>query len=203
LVLRNITTMTAVVTTVIMIWTAPTAAGAPNDSSSLANTLSSIGCIVPAATAGAMSLADNERQERAGRQMLDAMLATSLVTYGLKQMTGAPRPSDPEANDGFPSGHTSFNYAFARAISAEYEEWRNAAYLWATAVGWSRLRRNNHTFGQVAAGAVLGWYIADRSVGSKGGIFGGLIAQRHLTPAVNQPQCPTTDLKLELWQATW
>jgi len=188
LVPRNITTMTAVVTTVIMIWTAPTAAGSANDSSSLANTLTSIGCIVPAATAG---------------QMLDAMLATSLATYGLKQMTGAPRPSDPEANDGFPSGHASFNFAFARAISAEYKDWGKAAYLWATAVSWSRLRRNNHSFGQVAAGAVLGWYIADRSVGSNGGIFGGLIAQRRPTPAANQPQCPTTDLNLELWQAMW
>jgi len=200
LVLHNIAIVTIAM---IIIWTAPTAAGAPNESSSLANTLTRIGCIVPAATAGAMSLVGNRRQERAGRQMLDAMLATSLATYGLKEMIGTSRPSDREANDGFPSGHASFNFAFARAISAEYEEWGKATYLWATAVAWSRLRRNNHSFGQVAAGAVLGWYIADRSVGSNGGIFGGLIAEQHPTPAANQSQCPTTDLKLELWQRMW
>jgi len=136
--------------------------------SSLANTLTGIGITVPYVTAGTLALWGNQRQERAGRQTLDALLATSLVTQALKEATDASRPSDPAADDGFPSGHASINFAFARAISAEYEEWEEEAYLWATVVSWSRLHRKEHTFGQVAAGAALGWWLADRSVAGKG-----------------------------------
>ncbi len=193
----------AIMATLIMISAASAAGESINESSNLANTLTDIGITVPYVTAGTLALLGNERQKRAGRQTLDALLATSVVTQVLKDITDASRPSDPEADDGFPSGHASINFAFARAISAEYEEWEEEAYLWATAVSWSRLRRNEHTFGQVVAGAALGWWVADRSVASDGGIFGGLIAKQGLAFAANQQSGSTAELNLELWQVTW
>ena len=88
-------------------------------------------------------------------------------------MTNASRPYDSAADNGFPSGHASASFAFARVISAEYEQWEEEAYLGAAAVAYSRLQRNAHTLGQVAAGAVLGWYIADRSLASDGVYLAG------------------------------
>jgi len=201
LMLRNIW---AIMATLIMISAAPAAGESINESSSLANTLTDVGITVPYVTAGTLALLGNERQKRAGRQTLDALLATSVVTQALKDITDASRPSDPEADDGFPSGHASINFAFARAIPAEYEQYQELAYLWATAVSWSRLRRNEHTFGQVAAGAALGWYIADRSIASKSGIFSRLFTTEHLTSPVNHLRCDSpADLKLPLWQVVW
>ena len=120
--------------------------------SSLANTLTHIGDSVPQLVAGGLTILGNERQERAGRQAGDAMLVTAAATLALKDVFGQSRPNEPGADDGFPSAHASSAFAFARAIAEEYDDWGKLAYLFAGGVGWSRVRRNDHTISQVVVG---------------------------------------------------
>ena len=179
------------------------AAGQPNDSSSLANTLTSLGEPVPIAATLALTFLGNERAERAGRQAIDAILVTGLATSILKRATRAPRPYNPDAEDGFPSGHASLNFAFARAVASEYNGWGAAAYLFAAGVTWSRVRREAHSPTQALAGAALGWYIADRSVHSQGGLLNGLVVEDERRGFTARPTATSAGPGLELWQTSW
>lgn len=172
-------------------------------SSDLANTLTDIGISAPVATSAALTYLGNEHQERAGRQAGDALLVTSLATQGLKRLFRRPRPSDPSAQDGFPSGHASISFAFARAISEHYDDWGKVAYLFAGGVAWSRVRRDEHSVKQVLAGAALGWYIADRSISSRGGLLDGLVVNES-PPAFAASYSEKMRAPVwQLWRADW
>ena len=175
----------------------------PDMSSDLANTLTHIGISVPVLTSVALTYLGNEHQERAGRQAADALLVTGLATLALKEILRRPRPNDPLADDGFPSAHAALTFAFARTISEEYDDWGKVAYLWTGGVSWSRLKRDAHTFGQVLAGAALGWYLADRSIHSRAGLCGGLIVRE--TPAYlhQETAAGTADPTVAVWSTTW
>ncbi len=58
----------------------------------------------------------------------------------------------------FPSNHTGGAFALATALSLEYPKWYIIAptYLWASAVGFSRLQLGVHYPSDVVAGAVIG-----------------------------------------------
>ena len=156
-----------------------------------------------AATAGLIVLG-KERQQRAGRQAADAILVTGLATELLKRFTREDRPDDPEARDGFPSGHASLNFAFARALSSEYRDWGKWAYLFAAGVTWSRVRREDHSWAQALAGAGLGWYVADRSVGSRGGLLNGWIVRKQAAEGfTGAPVAAPGGAGVELWRGSW
>lgn len=174
----------------------------PDTSSHLANTLTDIGLPVPLGATAVLSLMSNEREQRAGRQAADAILVTGAATELLKRLVRADRPDNPDAHDGFPSGHASLNFAFARALASEYQGWGNAAYVFAAGVTWSRVRREDHTIAQALTGAALGWYIADRSVHSRGGLLNGLIVEKRngLVGAVTPVP---GGVGVEMWRASW
>ncbi|MBF0218214.1 MAG: phosphatase PAP2 family protein [Gammaproteobacteria bacterium] len=96
-----------------------------------------------------------------GRQQFGAsLLTTTLATYALKAGVNKQRPddpaNDPEAEDAFPSGHTSVAFAAAAFLNRRYgRSWGVPAYAAATYVGWSRVEINAHDEVDVIAGALL------------------------------------------------
>ncbi|HCW08997.1 MAG TPA: hypothetical protein DGG95_16700 [Cytophagales bacterium] len=100
------------------------------------------------------------------------LVCTSLILAGtlstaLKYAVHRPRPFetysfiDKETSGGsysFPSGHTSAAFSLATSVSIAYPKWYviTPAYLWATAVGYSRMDLGVHYPSDVLAGAIIG-----------------------------------------------
>ena len=150
----------------------------PDLGSDIANTITHISESVPAAVVVGLTLLGDGDTDDLGRHAADSLIVTLVVVEGLKETLAASRPDNPVAMSGFPSGHTAANFAVARCIEEDYPGWSKLAYAWAGAVGWSRYRRDDHSLDQIIAGALIGTYIADRSLASDGGLLDGLVVSR-------------------------
>jgi len=95
------------------------------------------------------------------------ILVTTAITSVLKLSIRRPRPFvtypdiEKETDVGhlsFPSGHTSDAFALATSVSLAYPKWYVIVpmYLWAGAVGYSRMHLGVHYPSDVLAGAVIG-----------------------------------------------
>lgn len=96
------------------------------------------------------------RDDRAGRlQFYRSVVATAVVTHGLKHAINAERPSGGGLS--FPSGHTSSAFQGAAFIHARYGLRPAApAYLAAAFTGYSRVHAGRHHVRDVLAGAAVG-----------------------------------------------
>ena len=131
----------------------------------------------------ALALFGGEEEERIGRRMLDTGIASGLAAEGLKRLTRQSRPDDPDAEDGFPSGHATAAWALAEAAGTEDPDLRPYTYAFAAAVTWSRVELKRHTVWQALAGSALGYGVARASASSRKGLFGGLFVEAAGTPA--------------------
>jgi hypothetical protein len=79
-----------------------------------------------------------------------------VILEGLKYGVGRTRPDNSD-NLSFPSGHTTFSFAFASSMAAEYPWYIYVpAFAMGAYTGLSRLADNKHWLSDVVAGATLG-----------------------------------------------
>ncbi len=100
----------------------------------------------------------------------DALVLSVAFSEGLKQITHEKRP-DSNAHDSFPSGHATAAFAVATMESGFHP---NEAWLWyggAALIADSRVELHRHTWGDVIAGAALGYGTAKWELSTKHGIL--------------------------------
>jgi membrane-associated phospholipid phosphatase len=96
-----------------------------------------------------------------------SVAATVIITTIAKYSINRPRPfvtypfiekKSAGGSPSFPSGHTSEAFALATSVSLTYPRWYiiGPSFLWASAVGYSRMDLGVHYPSDVLAGAILG-----------------------------------------------
>lgn len=127
---------------------------------------------VPASAAGGTWLTGIVKKDRQlkvkGYEIVINAAVSAAVSEALKRAIGRDRPAETYPNDvfpaqvkhgrSFPSGHTILAFATATTISLQYKKWYVVvpAYVWAAAVGYSRLYRGVHYPSDVLSGAAIG-----------------------------------------------
>ena len=102
-----------------------------------------------------------------GREGLEAVALSDLITSVLKPVFGRQRPRDSNnenvfepfsGNYSFPSGHATVAFALASVVSARSEGWviPTVSYTLATAVAYCRVNDKAHFPSDVLAGGVIG-----------------------------------------------
>ena len=88
-------------------------------------------------------------------EFTESATITMAVTFGLKYAIHSRRPNgEPHS---FPSGHAAITFSSAEFLRKRYG-WKYGvpAYVFASLVGYSRVRAHVHYFRDVAAGAAIG-----------------------------------------------
>lgn len=108
---------------------------------------------LPVAAAGA-ALAHRDRE--GGTQLVVSLAAAVAATEGLKLFVKERRPNG-TGDDAFPSGHASVAFSGAAFLHRRYGWTYGApAYLFASFVGYTRIRSDEHRLHDVLAGAAIG-----------------------------------------------
>lgn len=126
-----------------------------------------IGMGIPVSVCLAAWLKRDSRLLEKGVNMSLAMVLNTAQTWALKRAINRPRPSvtypeiqafESSVNHSFPSGHTSNAFVAATSLSLHCRKWYVVvpAFVWAGAVGYSRMHLGVHYPTDVLAGALLG-----------------------------------------------
>ena len=116
--------------------------------------------IVPLIAVGELSLyAEGSQGRREAMQGARALIATGILTEALKYTVREKRPLS-SSTDSFPSGHASAAFAMAAVWGEYHPKYSWLGYGTAAVIGWSRVELREHRWTDVAAGALLGHFVA-------------------------------------------
>lgn len=101
---------------------------------------------------------------------LDSLLVSAAFSEGLKKITREKRP-DSNARDSFPSGHATAAFAVATMESSFHPHEAPYWYAGAALIADSRVELDRHTWGDVFAGAALGYGISRWELSRRKGIL--------------------------------
>lgn len=98
-----------------------------------------------------------------GLSLSSTLASTTLLKYAVNgsrpaETYGWVEPINQSTTPSFPSGHTAVAFTLATATALEYKKWYVSApaFLWATTVGYTRVREGNHYPYDAIAGALIG-----------------------------------------------
>lgn len=131
------------------------------------NSTNYVSILAPISILVAGYISDNRTTIQKGWFVGETLVASSLITTGLKYSVHRTRPFNvdhfivPAGSGGspsFPSGHTSEAFATATSLTMAWPKWYVAipAFTWAGMVGYSRMYLGVHYPSDVAAGALVG-----------------------------------------------
>lgn len=116
--------------------------------------------IAPFLAAGELSIfASGKDGKQEAIQGAKAIAATGIATEFLKRIVREKRPNSNDLTS-FPSGHTSTAFAMATVIADFKPKYKWPAYGIASTIAWSRVDVGAHRWRDVAAGALLGHFLA-------------------------------------------
>ncbi len=121
----------------------------------------------PSITLGTGFITRDKLLQRTGWENFGSFVIGYAFTYSLKRVVDRDRPAtkysfvDAYKNvskHSFPSGHTSIAFSTATSLSINFKKWYVVvpAYLWAGAMGYSRIHLGVHYPSDVLAGAIIG-----------------------------------------------
>jgi membrane-associated phospholipid phosphatase len=133
----------------------------------ITNSVTPIELSVPVVTFATGLIIKDKDIRNAGIYLGEAVLINALINEGLKYSINRPRPFEtyPDieklskgGSPSFPSGHTSSAFSTATSLSIAFPKWYVIApsYIWAGAVGYSRMHLGVHYPSDVLAGAIIG-----------------------------------------------
>jgi membrane-associated phospholipid phosphatase len=123
-----------------------------------------------AVPAGAITYAFIKKDDQSIQDAVEissSVILSGIISLGLKHTVNRERPFETYpfieqatsvTTASFPSGHTTHAFALATSVSLVYPQWYIIApsYLWAGAVGYSRMHLGVHYPSDVLAGAIIG-----------------------------------------------
>ncbi len=133
----------------------------------ITNSVSPMSIGAPIAVLGLGLIQKDSSLKNKGIIMVEALCVNAFMTTAFKLVFKRDRPFvtypylDKQADAGsysFPSGHTSSAFALATSLSLAFPKWYVVApaYLYASAVGYSRMHLGVHYPSDVLAGAIVG-----------------------------------------------
>ncbi|MBI2967399.1 MAG: phosphatase PAP2 family protein [Bacteroidetes bacterium] len=133
----------------------------------ITNSMLPVGIATPVVVFSFGTFKKNRAVQEQAVQFGGALALSALVTTGIKYTVNRPRPFEtyPDIENvtgagspSFPSGHTSSAFTVATSLALNYPKWYviAPAYLWAGAVGYSRMHLGVHYPSDVLAGAIIG-----------------------------------------------
>ena len=133
----------------------------------ISNSVSPISIGAPILIFGTGLIEKDQELKQKGLMIGESFLVTTVFATALKHTINRARPFEtyPEiqklsagGSSSFPSGHTSDAFSTATSLSLAFPKWYVIApsYMYATAVGYSRMHLGVHYPSDVLAGALVG-----------------------------------------------